>query len=145
MCRRASLQFYIVHNADGLARLDGDYTVYGHVIAGMDVVDAIADEATDKVRFETSFLHLFVLRFLSTIGSNICQDRLGTNTGKVEGKRWTRLQEDDDKPLERIPLAVTVERMSRQEIERLRYENAAFLRHVIVKMHHFTKTGSGQT
>jgi hypothetical protein len=89
MCRRASLQFYIVHNADGLARLDGDYTVYGHVIAGMDVVDAIADEATDKVRFETSFLHLFVLRFLSTIGSNICQDRLGTNTGKAEGKRWT--------------------------------------------------------
>ena len=138
MCRRASLQFYIVHNADGLARLDGDYTVYGHVIAGMDVVDAITDEATDKVRFETSFLHLFVLRSLSTIGSNICQDRLGKKDGLC-------LQEDDDKPLERIPLAVTVERMSRQEIERLRYENAAFLRHVIVKMHHFTKTGSGQT
>jgi hypothetical protein len=138
MCRRASLQFYIVHNADGLARLDGDYTVYGHVIAGMDVVDAIADEATDKVRFETSFLHLFVLRSRSTIGSNICQDRLGKKDGLC-------LQEDDDKPLERIPLAVTVERMSRQEIERLRYENAAFLRHVIVKMHHFTKTGSGQT
>lgn len=68
-------QFYIVHNAEGLARLDGDYTVYGHVIAGMDVVDAIANEETDKA--------------------------------------------DDDKPLEKIPLEVTVERMSRQEIERL--------------------------
>lgn len=68
-------QFYIVHNREGLARLDGDYTVYGFVIAGMDVVDAIADEETDKA--------------------------------------------NDDQPLVPIPLAVTVERMSRREIERL--------------------------
>ena len=68
-------QFYIVHNVEGLARLDGDYTVYGFVIAGMDVVDAIADEETDRA--------------------------------------------NDDKPLVPIPLAVTVERMSRREIERL--------------------------
>ena len=69
----------------------------------------------------------------------------GQTREKLREKDGLCLQEDDDKPLERIPLAVTVERMSRQEIERLRYENAAFLRHVIVKMHHFTKTGSGQT
>jgi peptidyl-prolyl cis-trans isomerase B (cyclophilin B) len=31
-CLSASCQFYIVHNRDGLARLDGGYTVYGHVV-----------------------------------------------------------------------------------------------------------------
>ncbi len=44
----ASCQFYIVQNKDGLARLDGDYTVYGKVIKGMDVVDTIANLPRDK-------------------------------------------------------------------------------------------------
>jgi peptidyl-prolyl cis-trans isomerase B (cyclophilin B) len=37
----AGCQFYIVANKDGLKRLDGNYTVYGQVIKGMDVVEAI--------------------------------------------------------------------------------------------------------
>ena len=39
--KSAACQFYIVQAKDGLARLDGDYTVFGQVIKGMDVVDAI--------------------------------------------------------------------------------------------------------
>ncbi len=38
----ARCQFYIVQNKNGLARLDGNYTIYGKVIRGMEVVEKIA-------------------------------------------------------------------------------------------------------
>lgn len=44
----ARCQFYIVENKNGLARLDDKYTVYGKVIKGMDVADAIANAPRDK-------------------------------------------------------------------------------------------------
>ncbi|WP_296703965.1 peptidylprolyl isomerase [Algoriphagus sp.] len=45
----ARCQFYIIQNPEGVHRLDGDYTVFGQVIAGMDVVEKIADaETNDK-------------------------------------------------------------------------------------------------
>lgn len=37
----ARCQIYIVQNRDDLRRLDGDYTVFGQVIRGMEVVDKI--------------------------------------------------------------------------------------------------------
>ncbi|WP_240485977.1 peptidylprolyl isomerase [Anditalea andensis] len=37
----ATCQFYIVQNPKGLHRLDGDYTIFGQVIRGMDVIDQI--------------------------------------------------------------------------------------------------------
>lgn len=44
----ARCQFYIVQNKDGEHRLDGDYTVYGKVIKGMDVVDVIVNVPRDS-------------------------------------------------------------------------------------------------
>lgn len=44
----ARCQFYIVQNKNGLHRLDGDYTVFGQVIKGMDVVDQIVFEKRDE-------------------------------------------------------------------------------------------------
>jgi peptidyl-prolyl cis-trans isomerase B (cyclophilin B) len=44
----AGCQFYIVQNKKGLARLDGDYTIYGQVFKGMEVVDAIVSVKTDS-------------------------------------------------------------------------------------------------
>jgi peptidyl-prolyl cis-trans isomerase B (cyclophilin B) len=44
----AGCQFYIVANQDGLKRLDGNYTVYGQVFKGMDVVEAIVSEPKDS-------------------------------------------------------------------------------------------------
>jgi peptidyl-prolyl cis-trans isomerase B (cyclophilin B) len=44
----ATCQFYIVENKDGLARLDGKYMIFGKVIKGMDVVEAIASVKTDS-------------------------------------------------------------------------------------------------
>ena len=39
-------QFYIVENKNGTHQLDGKYTVFGHVIKGMDVVEKIAEQPT---------------------------------------------------------------------------------------------------
>jgi peptidyl-prolyl cis-trans isomerase B (cyclophilin B) len=44
----AGCQFYIVANKHGLKRLDGNYTVYGQVIRGMDVVEAIVAVPRDS-------------------------------------------------------------------------------------------------
>lgn len=44
----ARCQFYIVMNKNGLARLDSKYTVYGKVIKGMEVAEAIAHVPRDK-------------------------------------------------------------------------------------------------
>jgi len=45
----AGCQLYIVANRNGLPRLDGNYTVYGQVIKGMDVVEAIVSVPTDSL------------------------------------------------------------------------------------------------
>ncbi len=44
----ARCQFYIVQNPAGIPRLDGDYTVFGRIIKGMDLVDRIVNVARDK-------------------------------------------------------------------------------------------------
>lgn len=40
-------QFYIVHPEDGTPQLDGEYTVFGDVITGQEVVNEIANVETD--------------------------------------------------------------------------------------------------
>ncbi|MEM6807524.1 MAG: peptidylprolyl isomerase [Bacteroidota bacterium] len=45
----AGCQFYIVHNSEGLARLDGDYTIFGQVFKGLEVLEAIATSPTDSL------------------------------------------------------------------------------------------------
>jgi peptidyl-prolyl cis-trans isomerase B (cyclophilin B) len=44
----ARCQFYIVQNREGEHRLDGDYTVFGKVIKGMEIVDAIVNVPRDS-------------------------------------------------------------------------------------------------
>jgi peptidyl-prolyl cis-trans isomerase B (cyclophilin B) len=45
----AGCQFYIVQNRDGLHRLDDQYTIFGQVVKGMDVVDRIVKVKTDSL------------------------------------------------------------------------------------------------
>lgn len=45
----AECQFYIVNNKNGIPRLDGDYTIFGQVFKGLDVLDAIASVETDSL------------------------------------------------------------------------------------------------
>ena len=41
-------QFYLVQDEVGCSQLDGDYTVFGETISGLDVIDKIAAVATDN-------------------------------------------------------------------------------------------------
>jgi len=43
----ARCQFYIVQNPEGVHRLDGDYTIFGQVIKGMDVLEKISQVQRD--------------------------------------------------------------------------------------------------
>ena len=45
----AGCQFYIVNNKNGIPRLDGDYTIFGQVFKGLDVLDAISSVETDSL------------------------------------------------------------------------------------------------
>ncbi|GAB2489860.1 peptidylprolyl isomerase [Algoriphagus taiwanensis] len=44
----ARCQFYIVQNKEGLSRLDGNYTIFGKVIKGMEIVDQIVSVKRDE-------------------------------------------------------------------------------------------------
>jgi cyclophilin family peptidyl-prolyl cis-trans isomerase len=41
-------QFYIVHNGQRCVHLNGQYTVFGQVIQGLEVIDAIATQPVDR-------------------------------------------------------------------------------------------------
>jgi len=41
-------QFYIVQSEDGCSHLDGEYTIFGEVTKGLEVIDIIAAEPTDQ-------------------------------------------------------------------------------------------------
>lgn len=41
-------QFYIVHDENSCKHLDGQYTIFGEVISGLDVIDKIATTDTDR-------------------------------------------------------------------------------------------------
>lgn len=45
----AGCQFYIVQDKNGIARLDDNYTAYGKVFKGMDVVEKIVKVETDSM------------------------------------------------------------------------------------------------
>jgi peptidyl-prolyl cis-trans isomerase B (cyclophilin B) len=45
----AGCQLYIVHNKNGLPRLDGDYMIFGQMIKGFEVLDKIASVKTDTL------------------------------------------------------------------------------------------------
>ena len=46
--KASPFEFFIVQQQAGAHHLDGDYTIFGKVINGMDVVDTIADVPTDS-------------------------------------------------------------------------------------------------
>lgn len=72
----ARCQFYIVQNKNGIPRLDGDYTIFGHVIKGMDIVDRIVaverdakDEPISPLTLKVKILYLSADELKAIIGS----------------------------------------------------------------------------
>lgn len=61
----ARCQFYIVQNPEGIPRLDGDYTIFGQVIKGMDIIEQIVrmkrdrkDEPLKPITLQVSIVYL---------------------------------------------------------------------------------------
>lgn len=54
----AGCQFYIVQNKNGLPRLDNNYTVFGQVFKGMELIDAIVAVKTDSTNTPLSPIRL---------------------------------------------------------------------------------------
>jgi len=46
--RSSGCQFYIVHNQNGTPHLNGEYTIFGEVLDGFDVIDKIAASETTR-------------------------------------------------------------------------------------------------
>lgn len=51
-------QFFIVQKKDGAYHLDGDYTIFGKVIKGMEVVDEIAKQETDNSQWPLQNIYI---------------------------------------------------------------------------------------
>ena len=57
-------EFFIVQQSPGAYHLDGDYTAFGEVISGMDVVDKINSQPTDKkeMPLENIYLRTIIIK-----------------------------------------------------------------------------------
>jgi cyclophilin family peptidyl-prolyl cis-trans isomerase len=51
-------QFYIVHADKGTPHLDGQYSVFGQVINGLDIIDKIAEQPTDTRNRPTENIYM---------------------------------------------------------------------------------------
>ncbi|MCU0399787.1 MAG: peptidylprolyl isomerase [Algoriphagus sp.] len=72
----ARCQFYIIQNPKGEHRLDGDYTIFGKVIKGMDVVDQIVKVDRDQKDEPISPITLHItIRYLSKTEITQLQNR----------------------------------------------------------------------
>ena len=59
-------QFYIVQNAENCMHLDGQYTVFGETIEGLDVIDRIAGAATDPYDRPYEDIQIITIRPVAT-------------------------------------------------------------------------------
>ena len=58
-------QFYIVHDENACLHLDGQYSIFGEVIEGLDIIDKIATVATD--RYDRPYEDVIIERITAVI------------------------------------------------------------------------------
>lgn len=82
-------QFYIVQDEMGCIHLDGEYTVFGETIEGLDVIDRIAAAPTDKYDRPLKDIRILsikpVVEEQGTGENNAEEDSLGKNSADSTG------------------------------------------------------------
>ena len=65
--KASPFEFFIVQQKGGAHHLDGNYTIFGKVIKGMDVIDAIAAVPTDKSDWPLQNVFIKEIKILSKL------------------------------------------------------------------------------
>jgi cyclophilin family peptidyl-prolyl cis-trans isomerase len=65
--KASPFEFFIVQQKGGAHHLDGDYTIFGKVIKGMDVIDTIAAVPTDKSDWPLENIFIKEIKILSKL------------------------------------------------------------------------------
>ena len=72
-------QFYLVQNPDNCLHLDGEYTVFGETVAGLNVIDKIAALPTD--RYDRPLRDVRILRIIPNdlLNQRLLEEESGTD------------------------------------------------------------------
>ncbi len=72
-------QFYLVQNPDNCVHLDGEYTVFGETVAGLNVIDKIASVRTDRMDRPVQEVRILSVRPNKEINEAIKKNEFGTD------------------------------------------------------------------
>ena len=65
-------QFYIVHDENACLHLDGQYSIFGEVIEGLDIIDKIATVATD--RYDRPYEDVIIERITAVVEEPVVEE-----------------------------------------------------------------------
>ena len=87
--RSSGSQFYIVENLDGVPFLDNDYTVFGQVIDGLDIIHMIAEAEKDSgnkpvedIEMTVEVKEMSIKKLKKRFGNNYNKQEADTTTPK---------------------------------------------------------------
>ena len=76
-------QFYIVHDENACLHLDGQYSIFGEVIEGLDIIDKIATVATD--RYDRPYEDVIIERITAVVEEPAAEEvPVADTTSKAE-------------------------------------------------------------
>ena len=79
-------QFYLVQNPDNCVHLDGEYTVFGETVAGLNVIDKIAAVATDRRDRPINEVRILSIRPNEELNNAIQKNEFGTELAVKENE-----------------------------------------------------------
>jgi len=72
-------QFYLVQNPDNCLHLDGEYSVFGETVAGLNVIDKIAAVRTDRQDRPLEDVRILSIRPNEELNNSIQDEEFGTD------------------------------------------------------------------
>ena len=79
-------QFYLVQNPDNCVHLDGEYTVFGETVAGLNVIDKIAAVRTDRLDRPVQDVRILSIRPNKELNEAIKKEEFGTDLAVKTGE-----------------------------------------------------------